>query len=195
VKILLKYKALFSVTAAFVVTFLWFFYRTPLSNNTVTMENTNIPTQGSWKNFTPEQKAQRLKSLTPLQVNVTQHEGTEPPYANEYYNNKEKGIYVDIVSGEPLFLSTDKYDSGTGWPSFVKPIDQSHITLHKDDGLFTPRIEVKSSIASSHLGHVFDDGPTDRGGKRYCMDSASLQFIPLNDMEKEGYGEFVAQIK
>lgn len=149
----------------------------------------------SWKNFTEMEKAEKLKTLTPLQFNVTQKEGTERNFANEYYSNKEKGIYVDIVSGEPLFLSTDKYDSGTGWPSFVKPIDYSHITLHEDDGLLTSRIEVKSALAGSHLGHVFDDGPSDRGGKRYCMNSASLRFIPVADMEKEGYGEFISKIK
>jgi methionine-R-sulfoxide reductase len=160
-----------------------------MENNTTRMADTS--SFASWKHFTQAEKEEKLKMLTPLQFKVTQQEGTEPPFANEYYKNKEKGIYVDIVSGEPLFLSTDKYDSGTGWPSFVKPIDNSHITLHEDDGLFTSRIEVKSKLAGSHLGHVFEDGPEDRGGKRYCMDSASLRFIPVQDMEKEGYGEFI----
>ncbi len=156
---------------------------------------TNTQMNMSWKNFTPEMKAENLKKLTPLQYNVTQKEGTEPSFSNAYDTNKEKGIYVDIVSGEPLYLSVDKYDSGTGWPSFVKPIDMSVITLHEDKGLFYTRTEVRSTIADSHLGHVFPDGPKDRGGMRYCMNSAAMKFIPLADMEKEGYGEYVSRIK
>lgn len=148
----------------------------------------------AWESFTDEKKEAMLKKLTPEQFNVTQKEGTERPFSNLYDNNKEKGIYVDIVSGEPLFLSVDKYDSGTGWPSFVKPIATSSVTLHEDRHIFSTRTEVRSSIADSHLGHVFDDGPTDRGGKRYCMNSASLKFIPLADMEKEGYGEWVGEV-
>jgi len=120
--------------------------------------------------------------------------GTERSFQNEYDTNKEKGIYVDIVSGEPLFLSSDKYDSGTGWPSFVKPIREDVVTLKVEDGIFSSRTEVRSVIADSHLGHVFDDGPSDRGGKRYCMNSAALRFIPLAQIESEGYGEYVKQI-
>ena len=131
-----------------------------------------------------------MKKLKPLQYNVTQKDGTERPFDNEYDTNKAVGIYVDIVSGEPLFLSKDKYDSGTGWPSFVRPIDESYVTLHQDSLLFSARTEVRSKIADSHLGHVFDDGPADRGGKRYCMNSASLRFVAVEDMEKEGYGAF-----
>ena len=112
-------------------------------------------------------------------------------FYNEYHDSKEVGIYVDIVSGEPLFYSKDKYDSGTGWPSFVSPIDDSYITLHIDKGIFSTRTEVRSKIADSHLGHVFPDGPVDRGGKRYCMNSAALRFIPKEKMEAEGYGEFI----
>ncbi len=149
----------------------------------------------SWKHFTPEMKAARLKELTDLQIKVTQHEGTEPPVSNLYDKNYEKGIYVDIVSGEPLYLSSDKFDSGTGWPSFVKPIDNSVATKSDSSYLIFTRTEVHSKIASSHLGHVFDDGPADRGGKRYCMNSASLKFIPLADMEAQGYGEYISQIK
>lgn len=145
----------------------------------------------SWNNFTPEMKLQKLKELTPLQYKVTQEEGTEPPVNNEYDKNYSKGIYVDIVSGEPLYSSTDKYDSGTGWPSFVKPISPDDVTLHTDNYLIYSRTEVRSKIADSHLGHVFDDGPKDRGGKRYCMNSAALKFIPLADMEKEGYGDYI----
>jgi methionine-R-sulfoxide reductase len=148
-----------------------------------------------WMNFTPDMKAERLKTLTPLQYKVTQEEGTEPPVKNEYDKNYEKGIYVDIVSGEPLYTSSDKFDSGTGWPSFVKPISMEDITLHTDNYLIYSRTEVRSKIADSHLGHVFDDGPKDRGGKRYCMNSAALRFIPLNKMESEGYGEYISLIK
>lgn len=133
--------------------------------------------------------------LTAEQYNVTQKEGTERPFQNKYWNNKEIGIYVDIVSGEPLFLSTDKYESGTGWPSFVKPVYSGAVTLHEDKKLFTTRVEVRSKVANSHLGHVFDDGPEGRGGKRYCMNSAALRFVPLSEMEKEGYGEYISEIK
>jgi peptide methionine sulfoxide reductase msrA/msrB len=149
----------------------------------------------SWKHFTSEMKEKRLKELTDLQIKVTQHEGTEPPFKNEYNKNYEPGIYVDIVSGEPLFLSTDKFDSGTGWPSFVKPISDEVVNLKTDYFLFYPRTEVRSKVADSHLGHVFDDGPVDRGGKRYCMNSAALKFIPLVDMDKSGYQEYVKLLK
>jgi methionine-R-sulfoxide reductase len=132
--------------------------------------------------------------LTPIQYTVTQEDGTEAPFANEYYNNKRDGIYVDIVSGEPLFSSRDKYDSGTGWPSYTKPIKDDVIITKKDTKLFQTRIEVRSKGANSHLGHVFDDGPQDKGGKRYCLNSASLRFIPKEDMELEGYGEYLDQV-
>ncbi len=167
-----------------------------LSTSTIQKQKT-MTTQpdASWKHFTQAIKDEKLKTLTPLQFNVTQKNGTERPFQNEYNTNKEKGIYVDIVSGEPLFFSQDKYDSGTGWPSFVKPISESVVVLKKEDGFFSSRIEVRSSIADSHLGHVFDDGPSDRGGKRYCMNSASLRFIPLTKMEEEGYGEYVNQVQ
>jgi peptide methionine sulfoxide reductase msrA/msrB len=145
--------------------------------------------------MTQEQKAMKLKTLTPLQYKVTQEEGTERPFDNEYHDTKKAGIYVDIVSGEPLFLSVDKYDSGTGWPSFVKPISQDFITLHEDKKLFTTRTEVRSKVADSHLGHVFTDGPQDRGGMRYCMNSAALLFIPLEIMEEKGYGEYIPLLK
>ena len=136
-----------------------------------------------------------LKSkLTPIQYTVTQEDGTEAPFENEYYNNKRDGIYVDIVSGEPLFSSRDKYDSGTGWPSYTKPIKDDVIITKEDNKLFQTRIEVRSKEANSHLGHVFDDGPQDKGGKRYCLNSASLRFIPKEDMEKEGYGEYLDQV-
>ncbi len=152
--------------------------------------------QNTWKKFSLSDKEKRLKELTPIQYKVTQESGTEPSHSVENYNdNKEPGLYVDIVSGEPLYLSSDKFDSGTGWPSFVKPISSTVITTHIDKGFFSSRTEVRSTIADSHLGHVFGDGPADRGGKRYCMNGAAMKFVPLADMEKEGYGEYIKLIK
>jgi methionine-R-sulfoxide reductase len=128
--------------------------------------------------------------LTPEQYRVTQHEGTEPAFRNAYWNNHDDGIYVDVVSGEPLFSSRDKYDSGTGWPSFTKPLDASHVKTKTDRSLGMSRTEVRSSDADSHLGHLFDDGPGPTGA-RYCMNSASLRFIPVDRLEAEGYGQFL----
>jgi peptide-methionine (R)-S-oxide reductase len=130
------------------------------------------------------------KRLTPEQYEVTQEEGTEPPFHNQYWDNHEAGIYVDVVSGEPLFSSLDKYDSGTGWPSFTRPLEPGNVTTKTDFQLIMSRTEVRSRRAGSHLGHVFDDGPGPTG-LRYCINSAALRFIPLEELEKEGFGKYL----
>jgi methionine-R-sulfoxide reductase len=131
------------------------------------------------------------KKLTPEQYHVTQQCGTEPPFRNEYWDNHRAGIYVDVVSGEPLFTSLDKFDSGSGWPSFTKPIENDKVAQKSDRTLGMDRNEVRGSKSDSHLGHVFDDGPADKGGQRYCINSASLRFIPVEKLKEEGYGQYL----
>ncbi|KMO38172.1 methionine sulfoxide reductase B [Methylobacterium tarhaniae] len=135
-----------------------------------------------------------IARLTPEQYRVTQQNGTERPGTGEYLENKQPGIYVDIVSGEPLFASSDKYESGCGWPSFTKPIEPAHVTELRDTTHGMIRTEVRSKHGDSHLGHVFPDGPRDRGGLRYCINSASLRFVPRDRMEDEGYGAYLDQV-
>ena len=133
-----------------------------------------------------------VEALTPEQYQVTQKSGTEPAFTGEYWDNHEPGLYVDIVSGEPLFASVDKFDSGTGWPSFTKPVDNGNVVENRDRSHFMIRTEVRSAHGDSHLGHVFPDGPQEAGGLRYCINSASLRFIPRDDLEKEGYGRYLS---
>ncbi|TXL79453.1 peptide-methionine (R)-S-oxide reductase MsrB [Vineibacter terrae] len=139
--------------------------------------------------------AEAVAALTPEQYYITQQSGTERPGTGELLHNKEPGIYVDIVSGEPLFASTDKYESGCGWPSFTRPIESANVSELRDTSHGMIRIEVRSAHGDSHLGHVFPDGPRDRGGLRYCINSASLRFIHRDDMEAQGYGAYLDQVK
>lgn len=135
---------------------------------------------------TPEAVA----ALTRKQYQVTQEDATEPPFRNEFWDNHDAGIYVDVVSGEPLFSSTDKFDSGSGWPSFTRPIEPANVAEKSDRTLWMVRTEVRSANADSHLGHLFDDGPRDQGGMRYCINSAALRFVPVDQLETEGYGDY-----
>lgn len=157
------------------------------------MKSSAASVSSAWNESAPYTKLsdeELRQRLTLTQFDVTQREGTEPPYQNTYWDNHEEGIYVDIVSGEPLFSSLDKYESGTGWPSFTKPLEPGNIVTREDYQLFYPRTEVRSRLADSHLGHVFDDGPKPQG-LRYCMNSAALRFVPKERLEAEGYGKYV----
>ncbi len=144
------------------------------------------------KNYTKPSDEELRKKLTPMQFEVTQRDGTEPPHRNEYWDNKEEGLYVDIVSGEPLFSSLEKFDSSCGWASFYKPLEAENFVEKEDRKFGMKRIEVRSKHADSHLGHVFNDGPRELGGMRYCMNSASMRFIPVEKLEEEGYGEYLS---
>jgi peptide methionine sulfoxide reductase msrA/msrB len=144
-----------------------------------------------WQQFKKPQHEDLKKMLSEEEFDVTQACGTEPPFRNAYWDEHRPGIYVDRVSGEPLFSSADKFDSGTGWPSFTKPIDETLIVERADLGLYLPRTEVRSKMGDSHLGHIFPDGPQEQGGLRYCINSAALRFIPKEDLAKEGYGDYV----
>jgi peptide-methionine (R)-S-oxide reductase len=155
---------------------------------------TAIPAAAPRRAFVKPSDAELRKKLTPIQYSVTQHANTESPFHNEYWDNHEAGIYVDVVSGEPLFSSLDKYESGTGWPSFTRPLDPANIKTKTDHLLGFARTEVRSAAADSHLGHVFDDGPRPTG-LRYCMNSAAMRFIPVSRLESEGYGQYLTLFK
>lgn len=155
---------------------------------------TSTTTAQFWKQYTKPAASELAKTLDPLTYSVTQEEGTERARSHVYDKNYERGIYVDVLSGEPLFSSRDKYDSGTGWPSFTAPITKDAVTLHEDKKLFSTRTEVRSVIADSHLGHVFPDGPSDRGGMRYCMNGVALRFIPEAEMKAAGYEDYLKDL-
>ncbi|HEY0929712.1 MAG TPA: peptide-methionine (R)-S-oxide reductase MsrB [Gemmatimonas sp.] len=154
------------------------------------MDNTSNSTSNT-NGYTKPSAEELERTLTPEQFTVTQQCGTEPPFRNAYWDNHEDGLYVDVVSGEPLFASIHKFDSGTGWPSFTRPV-APNVTEHADNAYGMRRVEVRSKHGDSHLGHVFPDGPRSEGGMRYCINSASLRFIPVADLEAEGYGEYAS---
>lgn len=163
-----------------------------LSPDTTTAKEPNASTTETMSTYKKPDTAELRKKLSPAQFEVTQQCDTEPPFRNAYWDNHKPGIYVDVVSGEPLFSSLDKFDSGTGWPSFTKPIEPGGIAEKRDTSFGSVRTEVRSKGADSHLGHLFDDGPRDRGGMRYCINSASLKFIPVAEMASAGYSQYLA---
>ncbi len=163
----------------------------PTASPAKTMETTSSSPVTATDEPTPS-KEELKKKLTAEQYRVTCEEGTEPPFRNAYWNNHKAGIYVDVISGKALFSSLDKFDSGTGWPSFTKPLVKDNVKQKTDSTLGMTRTEVRSASSDAHLGHVFDDGPRAAGGMRYCMNSASLRFIPVEDLEKEGFGQYKA---
>lgn len=154
-------------------------------------QSTSMTTQSSDQTSNKPSAEELKKKLSPEQFRVTQMCGTEPPFRNQYWDNHKPGIYVDVVSGEPLFTSLDKFDSGSGWPSFTKPIENGNVAEKTDRAFGMERTEVRGSKSDSHLGHVFDDGPADKGGLRYCINSASLRFIPVEKLKEEGYERFL----
>ena len=153
------------------------------------MNTNNAPKKDSY-DYTDEEIAEKLKNLDPLAYHVVAESGTESPFNNAYWDNKADGIYVDVVTGKPLFSSTHKYDSGTGWPSFWHTIDDDSVTMHEDNSLLTTRTEIRSD--GGHVGHVFEDGPVAEGGRRFCTNSASLLFVPKVEMESKGYGKYLS---
>lgn len=159
------------------------------------MKKPVMQTSPAGKKYSRKTDAELKASLNPQQYNVTRQNATEPPFANAYHDNFRPGIYVDITTGEPLFVSSDKFESGCGWPAFSRPIDLALLNEILDTSHDMQRVEVRSALGDAHLGHVFEDGPKAQGGLRYCINSAALKFIPLNDMEQEGYGAYINLVK